>query len=511
MARGDAGHSSDRAPTQQVRRRGGALRKTSTLVVVLVLLLAGASYRFDLGPRWLGWDYPSPRDEPAEVLPPPGLGLPAAGSAPVVAEDSPEIGADPAKVRQAVSALVAEKKLGPRVAVVVNQLSDGSPVYRSGVDLVVPASTMKLVTTTAVLAALGPDHRFATTVRTGANPKQIVLVGGGDPLLERAPGSSEETYPPRADIRTLAVGTARALRATGRTSVQLRYDTSLFEGPAASPAWKPSYIADNVVSPISPLWVDEGLETPGLVFRVDDPAAVAATLFADELRRQDISVRGAPAPAVAPEDSTELAAVESAPLGQIVQWVLEESDNEAAEVLFRQVAVAEGRPGSFDGGSAAVTDVLGRLGVDLSGQRVLDGSGLSRQNRLRPDTLLRLLGLAASDEHPELRSVAVDLPVAGFTGSLADRFETGDDDGLGRVRAKTGTLSGVHGLAGLVTDLDGTVLSFVAIADRVRIPNTLDARALLDEISAALAGCSCAVAEQPEPSAEPEPSPSPTA
>ena len=246
-----------------------------------------------------------------------------------------------------------------------------------------------------------------------------------------------------------------------------------------------------MVSPISALWVDEGRERTGLASRSDDPAAAAAQVFADALAKEKIDVLGKPKPAVAAADSTELAVVRSAPLEQIVQLTLEVSNNEAAEVLFRHVAIAEGEPASFGGGSTAVTAVLDRLGVDTSGQAILDGSGLSREDRLAPDTLLSVIELAASDHHPELRSVVVDLPVAGFTGSLAYRFETGDDDGLGRVRAKTGTLTGVQGLAGVVTDLDGTELSFVAIADRVKVSNTLTAQALLDEIAAALAGCSC--------------------
>ena len=121
-----------------------------------------------------------------------------------------------------------------------------------------------------------------------------------------------------------------------------------------------------------------------------------------------------------------------------------------------------------------------------------DGSGLSRQDLLTPGPLLSVIATASAAEHPGLRSVVADLPVAGFTGSLAYRFETGDPAGLGTVRAKTGTLTGVHGLTGTVTTKDGAVLSFVAIADRVRLPNTLPARSLLDEISAALAGCTCA-------------------
>jgi D-alanyl-D-alanine carboxypeptidase/D-alanyl-D-alanine-endopeptidase (penicillin-binding protein 4) len=91
-----------------------------------------------------------------------------------------------------------------------------------------------------------------------------------------------------------------------------------------------------------------------------------------------------------------------------------------------------------------------------------------------------------------MRPVLTGLPVAGFSGSLAFRFQTGDDEGLGSVRAKTGTLSGVHGLAGTVTTDDGVVLGFVTAVDKVRVDNTLFARARLDEIAAALAACTCA-------------------
>lgn len=187
----------------------------------------------------------------------------------------------------------------------------------------------------------------------------------------------------------------------------------------------------------------------------------------------------------------EYATVRSAPLSQIVQWTLETSDNEAAEILLRHVAVARGRPGSFAAGVSAMKRVLSRLGVDTSGDVIYDGSGLSREDRLSPQTLLSVLEAAASEKHPELRAVVADLPVAGFTGSLTHRFEDGAPEGLGLVRAKTGTLTGVHGLAGVVTDRDGTVMTFVAIADRVKPVHTLDARQRIDQLAAALAACAC--------------------
>ena len=99
------------------------------------------------------------------------------------------------------------------------------------------------------------------------------------------------------------------------------------------------------------------------------------------------------------------AAVESAPLDQVVQHVLEVSDNEGAEVLARQVAVGAGLPASFSGAAEAVEAALADLGIKTGKDRILDGSGLSRADRLRPETLLRVI----ESEPPGLYRGAVEL------------------------------------------------------------------------------------------------------
>jgi D-alanyl-D-alanine carboxypeptidase/D-alanyl-D-alanine-endopeptidase (penicillin-binding protein 4) len=122
---------------------------------------------------------------------------------------------------------------------------------------------------------------------------------------------------------------------------------------------------------------------------------------------------------------------------------------------------------------------------------VYDGSGLSRENLLPAQTLVDVLRLAASPDQPDLRAVLTGLPVAGFTGSLEFRAGEGPAQARGRVRAKTGTLSGVSGLAGVATELGGSDLVFAVLADRVDLVDTLDARAALDDLTAALAACRC--------------------
>jgi D-alanyl-D-alanine carboxypeptidase/D-alanyl-D-alanine-endopeptidase (penicillin-binding protein 4) len=467
------------------------MRVATTALVLVLLGLAGVAIPTDLGERLgVAEAPPDPVTEPAEVPPPPGLTLPQPPAAAPVAVPTRETPPSGQAVRRALGDLVTARRLGPRVAVEVAG-ADGRVVYRYGVSVVIPASTMKLLTAMAALETLGPDHRFATTVL--ARGRRLTLVGGGDPLLARTPTPEGfADYPARADLATLAHATAQRLRQSGRGPVQLRYDASLFTGPAVNPAWEPDYVPDDVVSPISALWVDEGRDVAGFADRSTDPAAAAASAFAAALRRQGLVVRGPVTSAAAGPAAVEVARVESAPVAQVVQHVLEVSDNEGAEVLARHVALAQARPASFAGGSRAVSDVLGSLGVDLRGAVIYDGSGLSRGNRLPVTGLLDVLAVGASARHPELRATVAGLPVAGFTGSLAYRFSTGSPAGPGAVRAKTGTLTGVHGLAGVVTSRDGVAMSFVAIADRVRGPQTLFTRDRLDQIASALAGCACA-------------------
>lgn len=397
------------------------------------------------------------------------------------------------RVRSAVAEAASDPALGRHVVVRVAALDASGPTYSLGSGSVTPASTTKLLTAAAALSVLGPDHTFTTSVVAGEAKRDIVLVGGGDPYLARRPIAADQgdsIYPPRADLGTLAAQTARALRAADLRRVRLFYDASLFSGPELNPRWEADYGPDDVVAPVTALWADEGRPASGYG-RVDDPSRHAAGVFAAALRKRGITVTAAPRPRVAPSGATSLASVSSAPLDQIVQHVLDVSDNEGAEVLAHQVGLAVVGDGSFRGGVRGVEETLRKLGVPLDDARIYDGSGLSRHNRLDPAVLTAILSLAADPDHPELRSVLTGLPVAGFTGSLSYRFEAGGEAGRGVVRAKTGTLSGVSGLAGIVTDRAGRPLVFVAMADRIALRNTLGARAALDRIAGALADCAC--------------------
>jgi D-alanyl-D-alanine carboxypeptidase/D-alanyl-D-alanine-endopeptidase (penicillin-binding protein 4) len=160
-------------------------------------------------------------------------------------------------------------------------------------------------------------------------------------------------------------------------------------------------------------------------------------------------------------------------------------------VLLRHVGLAAEGEGSSDAGSQGVRRILESQGVPLRSSVLYDGSGLSRDNRLDPRVLVDVLRLAMDPGHPQLRAVLTGLPVAGFTGSLADRMDLGPPEGRGRVRAKTGTLTGVTSLAGIAADVDGNAMVFVLMADRVRKNRDYFARVAMDNAAASLGACHC--------------------
>lgn len=474
-------------------QRHWLLRFSAELVVVVLLATAAVTYQFDVGKKWLGSPPTDPTANPSAVPPPEGLRLPATRAVPAVAATGRAVALDQDEVAAAVAPLLRKNVLGKHFGVLVTDLATGRPVFRRGARSVIPASTAKLVTSMAALQTLGPMARFRTTVRWIPRKRQLVLVGGGDPFLASSPGAPGGSYPARADVATLARAAVRRLHAMRITRVRLAFDDSYFTGPAVNPAWPNSYISEGVVPPISALWVDEGRSPSGLSF-LNDPAAAAADAFGAALRRSGLRVADRKVPRVRVSPGVaEVAAVSSAPLGEIVERTLVVSDNQAAEVLARHVGLAESQEGSSLAGAAAVLDVARRLGVPLSGTRLYDGSGLARSNRLATDTLAAVLRLSVSPDHPQLRRVFTGLPVAGFTGSLQYRFDKGPDQARGRVRAKTGTLTGVHGLAGVADDVGGGRMAFVVVADRVKPLKNLEAQVLIDRIAAALGACTCGV------------------
>lgn len=429
---------------------------------------------------------------PAARLPAPAASAPAPQSSPTAFTPVPA----PAEPAPPVAALVAEPNPLPDVDLLAKALSKVSAggVGISGVVVVdpasgrtlasrgdkplIPASTMKVLTSLAAVDTVGADTTFATTV-VAPEPGRLVLVGGGDPLLTDKPSKSAAKP---ASLKALADQTVATLQADGVKTVRLGYDASLFSGPSWHPSWKPEwkvFTARVCALSINGGRVNEWQAHP-------DPAKVAAEAFAARLKGAGIKVTKI-APEQSPAGAVPIAAVQSAPLSEIVGHLLRISDNHAADVIGRHVALATGGTPSFEGGTAAITSWLKAHGLWAAGMRIDDASGLSRKSKVRPSVLAEALALVLVT--PRWAAVANGLPVAGVNGSLKNRFnDPAENAGRKVVHAKTGTLLGVASLAGYVTTNDGAVLTFAAMANDAGRDSAYN---WLDRTATALAKCGC--------------------
>ena len=388
----------------------------------------------------------------------------------------------PEGVAAAIEELVADSRVG-RFAFSIVDLPTGQQLYERDARVgMTPASVTKVVTAAAVLAATGPDHRIPTRAVRGSEPGEVVLVGGGDPTLAV---DDEGTYPGAARLDELAKQVTEKL--AGEKPTKVVVDASVFVGDTTGPGWDSDIVAYGYGGHITGLMINGGRIDPKQTARSPDPALAAGKAFAALLGVPEESVTVG----TAPEGAEELGVVESPPMIRLVEIMLAESDNVIAEALGRQVAIARGVEASFTGATTATAETIAELGVATDELVLSDNSGLSRQNRLSPGLLTSLFTIAATDEHPELAGLFSGLPVAGYNGTLDDRYRSDTTRvGAGLVRAKTGTLSGVSTLSGVVVDADGRLLGFALMANDVP-QGTAAAEEVLDQIAAKLASCGC--------------------
>jgi PBP4 family serine-type D-alanyl-D-alanine carboxypeptidase len=133
----------------------------------------------------------------------------------------------------------------------------------------------------------------------------------------------------------------------------------------------------------------------------------------------------------------------------MVRFMDRESDNFTAEMLLKQLGLTELGRGTSAAGAAVVTQALVQAGVPMTGVRIVDGSGLSRLDRLTATALGSLLKIAWED--PTVGPALLgSLPVAGVNGTLQHRLNK--PPARGRVLAKTGTTDTASSLSGYAGD-----------------------------------------------------------
>ncbi|CAQ01281.1 putative carboxypeptidase [Clavibacter sepedonicus] len=349
------------------------------------------------------------------------------------------------------------------------------------------ASTMKVLTAAAAVESLGPDRRVATRVLQGPRADTVVLVGGGDPTLSRLPAGTDGVYPDAPHLDDLARQVLDARRADPDLADvpirRLQADSSLFTGPVWLPEWPLEARRGGSMSNITALMVDGDRDDPAEPYsrRGDAAVARAADAFA-ALLGDDVAADGPLVTAAA--GSAVLGTVESAPVRDLVGYMLTHSDGTLAETLARLVSIEEGARSAAADIQRGTPAALAGLDLPADGVVLVDGSGLSYANRVPAALLTRLMVRVA--EHRG------DLAVAGRTGTLAEggRFTGEADAAAGRIRGKTGTLERMHGLTGIADAEDGTEVAFTIWAEDVdpSVPAE-SARAEIDSLATDLHRC----------------------
>jgi D-alanyl-D-alanine carboxypeptidase/D-alanyl-D-alanine-endopeptidase (penicillin-binding protein 4) len=163
------------------------------------------------------------------------------------------------------------------------------------------------------------------------------------------------------------------------------------------------------------------------------------------------------------------------------------SDNALAEAIARLVSLDLGLDGSFSSLTQAYQSTLRGTGINLTGLKVEDGSGLSRFNLLSPESVNQLL-TKIDQQHPNFNYILDGMPVSGTPGSLSARF----DDAVGKVIAKTGWIRTGYTLAGFLLPEDGSKLIFT-VYNLGEV--TLENQQAMDDLVMGFYGCGLTLAD----------------
>lgn len=319
-------------------------------------------------------------------------------------------------------------------AVALDLLTGRTLFARNADEPLAPASNEKLLVTYAALVELGPDYRFRTQVVSSGTQSgavwhgDLVLKGAGDPSL--------------SSLYLLRLATQLQQLGVTRVDGRVLGDDSWFDNVRSAPGWKPSFFLVDT-APISALVVDDGTFEHHVSA---NPPLAAAARFRQMLRKRGIAT-GPVGVGRAPASAVEIAHVLSPPLETILRYMDVESDNLHAEMLLKDIGRVAGTGGTTAAGAAVVTHDLEDADIPLAGVRVVDGSGLSADDRVTARALGALL--LAAWHSPELHAAFLDaLPISGRTGTLRDRLDT--RPAYGAVHAKTGTTDLASALSGYV-------------------------------------------------------------
>ncbi|MDO8362319.1 MAG: D-alanyl-D-alanine carboxypeptidase/D-alanyl-D-alanine-endopeptidase [Actinomycetota bacterium] len=358
-----------------------------------------------------------------------------------------------------------------------------------------PASNVKLLTASVALEVLGAEFVYTTTVTGrmgdgGVVAGNLALVGGGDPLLSNSWWNGPNAKYPPFNVTSIEA-LADQVKAAGVTAVtgSVVGDPSRYDDEWYAPSWTDD-VRFSEGGPVSGLLLNDSREA--LDRSSNDPAVGAATVFTQLLQERGITVGGAPTKGAAVAGEPTIASIDSQPLPAILQEMLTTSDNNTAEMVVKEMGLVAGGAATREAGLEVVLRTLQSWGIPMDGVALVDGSGLSDDNRLTCNALLAVLQHGAADD-----PIGNGLPVGGQAGgTLSDAFEQGTPLS-GVVRAKTGTLynysdgtggkPGAKALAGYVPLAGGGAIEFAMLLNGPQISEQVVYRPIWEQFAAIVA------------------------
>ncbi len=464
-------------------------------------------------------------------------------------------------IQQKVEAIANGDVFGQAVIGICARTGNGQTIIDVDADnMLVPASNMKLISTGAVLHALGGDYRYKTAIGYDGNIIEGVLIGdlyiigGGDPTIAskdsiaapvqntfarwermirdagiseidgRVIGTSGDFFSGMTEEATWLwndIGTYYGAGATGLMFYEnmQSFDVSAGAEPEADINIAPSYpqtpwmefryecstgkagTGDQLymyTSDLAPVAEVRGtFAVDRKPKRVDCsnkfPELTCAHYFKKWLEEHGISCSQEASDTrlnrtEEPENITIIGSTESPSLRRIAFETNHASNNLYAETLFRTLGKELKSEGSYDSSYVAVKNVLKDIGVDLSrGQKIQDGSGLSRQNLISPDFFCRYLEAIMSS--PCFEDFVGSLPSPGGSGTLSVNMKNYPAETKNRIKVKSGSMNGVRCYSGYIIPREGCkeeTIIFSIMVNNCTAP-TWKVRPLMDKIMGMLA------------------------
>ena len=358
--------------------------------------------------------------------------------------------------------------------------NNGQTLFQSNAESAhTPASITKILTAYTALSHLDPNAHLTTSV--AQSDDDIYLEGEGDLLLGEGTNSLDVSG--RAGLETLAKDTANALTSKGISHVELHAAPALFADTKRPASWAEQQVA-GYEGQLAPYAIDAGRTYPKSNDFYPDSISNVAEVFAQKLSEQGISVDFGVRSA-APQGANRIASVQSASLDEQIRWMLYHSDNTLADQYCHFAARQAGAEVTFDGAVKNLEKTLADRGIPTDQLSLEDCSGLSSNDRIAPKTLAAILSQGFEASQPVAPRVVRNLPWAGVQGTLAHRLH--DEVVAGNAQAKTGSLSEVSSLAGVVSTSKGHQVIFIVGFDKVPDDGAYSTRSYLDDFVTAIA------------------------